>query len=91
MKTPKEYTEMIKQKEVTTKLVGEVLYSLNKRAKNARDMEINSRKSKKRYSTESMEKYKETKKDIIEIKTIYWVFLNQNIFIGVKRESLIKG
>ncbi|MGF2144881.1 hypothetical protein ACQUEF_05915 [Vagococcus fluvialis] len=61
MKTPKEYTEMIKKKEVTTKLVGEVLYSLNKRAKNAREMEIKSRSSRNPHSYENMEKYKENK------------------------------
>lgn len=68
MKTPKEYTEMIKQKEVTTKLVGEVLYSLNKRAKNAREMEIKSRSGRNPHSYENIKKIK---RDIIRTKIIY--------------------
>jgi len=37
MRTPKEYSAMIKEGVVTTKVLGEVLFSINKRAKNWRD------------------------------------------------------
>lgn len=37
MKTPKEYTSMINNNEITEDIIGEVLFSYNKRAKNYRD------------------------------------------------------
>ena len=37
MKTPKEYTNLIKKNQITKDIIGQVLYSINKRAKNWRD------------------------------------------------------
>lgn len=37
MKTPKDYNDLIKQGKINENIVGEVLYSINKRAKNWRD------------------------------------------------------
>ena len=48
MQTPKEYTKNIKNKLLTTNMVIECLFSVNKRAKNCRDKE-----------REYREKYKE--------------------------------
>ncbi|MCR5684835.1 MAG: hypothetical protein K6G81_05360 [Lachnospiraceae bacterium] len=39
MKTPTEYTRLIKQGVITTKMLSDCLYSVNKRAKNWRDQE----------------------------------------------------
>ena len=37
MRTPKRYTDLIKNKEITNKIIAECIYSVNKRAKNYRD------------------------------------------------------
>ena len=37
MKTPIKYNALIKNGKITTQILGEVLYSINKRAKNWRD------------------------------------------------------
>lgn len=37
MKTPKKYTEMVKNRTLTKEMLGECIYSVNKRAKNHRD------------------------------------------------------
>lgn len=39
MKTPKKYNDMLKNGEITTNVLGEVIFSFNKRAKNYRDQE----------------------------------------------------
>ena len=37
MKTPKRYTDLIKNKKITNQIIAECIYSVNKRAKNYRD------------------------------------------------------
>ena len=37
MRTPKRYTDLIKNKKITNKIIAECIYSVNKRAKNYRD------------------------------------------------------
>ena len=37
MRTPKKYTDLIKNKEITNQIIAECIYSVNKRAKNYRD------------------------------------------------------
>ena len=37
MRTPKIYNDLIKNKEITNKIIAECIYSVNKRAKNYRD------------------------------------------------------
>lgn len=37
MRTPKKYSDLIKNKEITNKIIAECIYSVNKRAKNYRD------------------------------------------------------
>ena len=39
MRTPKEYTQNLKQKIITKQMLADCLYSVNKRAKNCRDNE----------------------------------------------------
>ncbi|NLM66111.1 MAG: hypothetical protein GX180_02895 [Enterococcus sp.] len=41
MKTPKEWTDLIAKKQVTEAMIGQVLFSINKRAKNYRDQQKN--------------------------------------------------
>ena len=37
MRTPKRYTDLIKNKKITNQIIAECIYSVNKRAKNYRD------------------------------------------------------
>jgi len=37
MKTPKLYSDLLKKKQLTTEMIAECIYSVNKRAKNYRD------------------------------------------------------
>lgn len=67
MQTPKEYTKNIKNKLLTTNMVIECLFSVNKRAKNCRDKEREYREKYKwnrycdKYGTE--ERYREKKEE----------------------------
>ncbi len=45
MKTPKLYSDLLKKKQLTTEMIAECIYSVNKRAKNYRDKVIEYRKS----------------------------------------------
>lgn len=63
MKTPKEYTNYLKNKVITTDMLVDCLFSVNKRAKNCRDKEREYREKYRhdRYGTE--EKYREKKEE----------------------------
>ena len=37
MKTPKKYSNLVNQNKITEEILGEVIYSINKRAKNWRN------------------------------------------------------
>ena len=73
MRTPKKYSDLIKNKEITNKIIAECIYSVNKRAKNYRDKiedsnqagfykykEINNEKAK-----EQKERYYSMKEDLL--------------------------
>ena len=73
MRTPKIYNDLIKNKEITNKIIAECIYSVNKRAKNYRDKiedsnqagfykykEINNEKAK-----EQKERYYSMKEDLL--------------------------
>lgn len=45
MKTPKLYSDLLKKKQLTTEMIAECIYSVNKRAKNYRDKVREYRKS----------------------------------------------
>ena len=73
MRTPKRYTDLIKNKKITNQIIAECIYSVNKRAKNYRDKiedsnqagfykykEINNEKAK-----EQREKYYSMKEDLL--------------------------
>ena len=73
MRTPKRYTDLIKNKKITNQIIAECIYSVNKRAKNYRDKiedsnqagfykykEINNEKAK-----EQKEKYYSMKEDLL--------------------------
>ena len=70
MRTPKSYSNLVNSNKITLEILGEVLYSINKRAKNWRDQ-------KRRYkyydkydyygtALENEEKYYKMKSDILE-------------------------
>lgn len=56
MKTPATYTKMLKEERVTKEILGEVLYSYNKRAKNYRDQ-------KRKYRNYTYDKYNNYEKN----------------------------
>ena len=73
MRTPKRYTDLIKNKKITNQIIAEFIYSVNKRAKNYRDKiedsnqagfykykEINNEKAK-----EQKERYYSMKEDLL--------------------------
>ena len=73
MRTPKRYTDLIKNKKITNQIIAECIYSVNKRAKNYRDKiedsnqagfykykEINNEKAK-----EQKERYYSMKEDLL--------------------------
>ena len=73
MRTPKRYTDLIKNKKITNQIIAECIYSVNKRAKNYRDKiedsnqagfykykEINNEKAK-----EKKERYYSMKEDLL--------------------------
>ena len=66
MRTPKEYSAMIKEGVVTTKVLGEVLFSINKRAKNWRDQK---RAYKMTYYEKTYERAVEEEKKYYQMKS----------------------
>lgn len=64
MKTPKEYNDNLKNKVITSEMLGTSLYSVNKRAKNCRDKKRNYRYSYYDYGS----KYEEQEQEYYRIK-----------------------
>lgn len=70
MKTPKSYSNLVNSNKITLEILGEVLYSINKRSKNWR----NQKRKYKYYdkynyygtALENEEKYYKMKSDILE-------------------------
>lgn len=81
MKTPKEYSENIKNGIITKKILAECLFSVNKRAKNCRDKEAqyrayyrNERYAYDKYDRE--ESYREKKQDYYKQKDLMLALIN---------------
>lgn len=91
MRTPKEYSENLKRGIVTGEMMGAVLYSVNKRAKNWRDKERNYRCSfHDRYGNE--EKSRNQKEQMYSRKEALLEFLKpvciHKIFLEYERERV---
>lgn len=71
MRTPKEYSDMVKNRQLTMAMIAECIYSVNKRAKNYRDKKKEySKRSFRNFrniqsSDEKMEEYYEYKEDLL--------------------------
>lgn len=65
MRTPTEYSNMIKEGYITKSVLSEVLYSINKRAKNYRD---NKRKYKSNDRYDNFDKFENKEKEMYKMK-----------------------
>ena len=69
MRTPKKYTDLIKNKEITNQIIAECIYSVNKRAKNYRDkIEDYKQAGFYRYKENNIENAKEQKEKYYSMK-----------------------
>lgn len=68
MKTPKKYMENLENGIITEEMLGECLYSVNKRAKNCREQQMHYRYSHSRYARENSWKYRAQKERYYELK-----------------------
>ena len=69
MRTPKKYSDLIKKKEITNKIIAECIYSVNKRAKNYRDkMEDYKQAGFYKYKENNIENAKEQKEKYYSMK-----------------------
>ena len=69
MRTPKIYNDLIKNKEITNKIIAECIYSVNKRAKNYRDkIEDYKQAGFYRYKENNIENAKEQKEKYYSMK-----------------------
>ncbi len=69
MRTPKIYSDLIKNKEITNKIIAECIYSVNKRAKNYRDkIEDYKQAGFYRYKENNIENAKEQKEKYYSMK-----------------------
>jgi len=69
MRTPKRYTDLIKNKKITNQIIAECIYSVNKRAKNYRDkMEDYKQAGFYKYKENSIENAKEQKEKFYSMK-----------------------
>lgn len=86
MKTPKEYNDNFKKGIITRDMLEACLYSVNKRAKNCRDKELEirdyyrfSRYAYDKYHNE--DKYRNQKKDIINKKKFFYQLFRLTVFM----------
>ena len=69
MRTPKRYTDLIKNKKITNQIIAECIYSVNKRAKNYRDkIEDYKQAGFYRYKENNIENAKEQKEKYYSMK-----------------------
>lgn len=100
MKTPKEYTAALNSGIITKQILGEVIYSYNKRAKNMRDNEHNAREYQRyhryaiydnawNYQNKKMEYYekKDTLLEFVEPTSIHHI-IHRNYY-GDKEEFFL--
>lgn len=94
MKTPKLYQKNIKNRVITSDMLSDCLYSVNKRAKNCRDQARNYNHSAYRYAdyyysgyVDSMEKYYDIKEKLLQLLNpvcihheIYYQYTKERIY-----------
>ena len=69
MRTPKKYSDLIKKKEITNKIIAECIYSVNKRAKNYRDKVKDYKQARfYKYKENNIENAKEQKEKYYSMK-----------------------
>lgn len=68
MKTPKKYMDMLENRTITSSMLEEALYSVNKRAKNYRDKAKDYRHSRGRYSFQNAETATDKKEEMYRFK-----------------------
>ena len=68
MKTPKQYTQNIKNKVITMEMLSDCLYSVNKRAKNCRDQARSYGNSWSRYAAGYESSYREKEEEYYSMK-----------------------
>ena len=69
MRTPKKYSDLIKKKEITNKIIAECIYSVNKRAKNYRDKVEDYKQARfYKYKENNIENAKEQKEKYYSMK-----------------------
>ena len=83
MKTPKKFTENLKNRIITKEMLSTALYSVNKRAKNCRDKERSSHND--IYDTK--EKYRLQKEEYYELKDLFLSLLKPDC---IHKELFIK-
>ena len=68
MKTPKEWRDLVAKKQVTELMIGQVLFSINKRAKNYREQKRKYQNSQAYFATSYLANYEEKKATLYQMK-----------------------
>ena len=93
MRTPKRYTDLIKNKKITNKIIAECIYSVNKRAKNYRD-KIEDYKQARfyKYKENNIENAKEQKEKYYRMKEDLLLNFSPKLvhkqYVGEKRQRV---
>ena len=93
MRTPKRYTDLIKNKKITNQIIAECIYSVNKRAKNYRD-KIKDYKQGGfyKYKEDNIEKAKEQKEKYYSMKEDLLLNFSPKLvhkqYVGEKRQRV---
>ena len=93
MRTPKKYTDLIKNKEITNQIIAECIYSVNKRAKNYRDkIEDYKQAGFYKYKENNIENAKEQKQKYYSMKEDLLLNFSPKLvhkqYVGEKRQRV---
>lgn len=93
MRTPKKYSDLIKKKEITNKIIAECIYSVNKRAKNYWDkMEDYKQAGFYKYKENNIENAKEQKEKYYSMKEDLLLNFSPKLihkqYVGEKRQRV---
>ena len=93
MRTPKRYTDLIKNKKITNQIIAECIYSVNKRAKNYRDkIEDSNQAGFYKYKEINNEKAKEQKERYYSMKEDLLLSFSPKLvhkqYVGEKRQRV---
>ena len=93
MRTPKRYTDLIKNKKITNQIIAECIYSVNKRAKNYRDkIEDSNQAGLYKYKEINNEKAKEQKERYYSMKEDLLLNFSPKLvhkqYVGEKRQRV---